>query len=563
MKEDIKSMTLPELTTWMSALGEKGFRAKQLYNWMHKNLVSSFDEMTNLSGALKSKLKEQADFVVLTPVDVRISSIDGTRKYLFRLQDGNVIESVLMRYRFGNSVCISTQVGCRMGCRFCASTLDGLVRSLRPSEMLEQIYRIQKDIGERISNVVLMGSGEPFDNTENVFRFLDLISCEEGLNISQRNLTISTCGLIPGIEQLTARHSQVTLALSLHAPNDTVRKELMPIANKYHIQDVLAACKKYFEVTGRRVTFEYSLVAGVNDNEDEARQLAALLNGFPCHVNLIPVNPIKERNYVQSGQVQIEKFKKLLEKSAIHVTIRREISCKSDIGRMRSQNQDSVFASDKPVGKLPNLLIVADGMGGHKAGDFASRYAVEKLVECISESVYENPLLIVSDAIRVVNRRIYEKSQDYEEYRGMGTTLTLAFVDEASKLHVFQVGDSRLYLISDTIRQITKDHSYVEEMYRKGLITRDSEEYQSKKNIITRALGSHDYTAADIFEEPVVPGDLLLLCSDGLTNMVGDDAIFEIAKGAASLEEKTNVLIEQANENGGQDNISVILASVE
>lgn len=228
-----------------------------------------------------------------------------------------MIESVLMRYRFGNSVCISTQVGCRMGCRFCASTLDGLVRSLRPSEMLEQIYRIQKDIGERISNVVLMGSGEPFDNTENVFRFLDLISCEEGLNISQRNLTISTCGLIPGIEQLTARHSQVTLALSLHAPNDTVRKELMPIANKYHIQDVLAACKKYFEVTGRRVTFEYSLVAGVNDNEDEARQLAALLNGFPCHVNLIPVNPIKERNYVQSGQVQIEKFKKLLEKSAI------------------------------------------------------------------------------------------------------------------------------------------------------------------------------------------------------------------------------------------------------
>ena len=222
MKEDIKSMTLPELTTWMSALGEKGFRAKQLYNWMHKNLVSSFDEMTNLSGALKSKLKEQADFVVLTPVDVRISSIDGTRKYLFRLQDGNVIESVLMRYRFGNSVCISTQVGCRMGCRFCASTLDGLVRSLRPSEMLEQIYRIQKDIGERISNVVLMGSGEPFDNTENVFRFLDLISCEEGLNISQRNLTISTCGLIPGIEQLTARHSQVTLALSLRAAHNAL-----------------------------------------------------------------------------------------------------------------------------------------------------------------------------------------------------------------------------------------------------------------------------------------------------------------------------------------------------
>lgn len=240
-----------------------------------------------------------------------------------------------------------------------------------------------------------------------------------------------------------------------------------------------------------------------------------------------------------------------------------QISCKSDIGKMRSQNQDSVFASDQPVGKLPNLLIVADGMGGHKAGDFASRYAVEKLVECISNSVYENPLLIVSDAIRVVNRRIYEKSQDYEEYRGMGTTLTLAFIDADSMLHVFQVGDSRLYLVSDGIRQITQDHSYVEEMYRKGLITRDSEEYQSKKNIITRALGTHDYTAADIFEEPVVPGDILLLCSDGLTNMVGDDVILDTLRRPVSLEQKTDSLIEQANDNGGQDNISVILAVVE
>ena len=324
-KIDIKSLTYDEVSELVEQLGEKRFRGKQLYEWMHVHNVASYDEMTNLPKKFREKLAETTTYTALKKVDCQISKEDGTRKYLFALADGNMVESVLMRYHHGNAVCVSSQVGCRMGCRFCASTLDGLVRSLRPSEMLEQIYRIQKDIGERISNVVLMGSGEPFDNTENVFRFLDLISCEEGLNISQRNLTISTCGLIPGIEQLTARHSQVTLALSLHAPNDTVRKELMPIANKYHIQDVLAACKKYFEVTGRRVTFEYSLVAGVNDNEDEARQLAALLNGFPCHVNLIPVNPIKERNYVQSGQVQIEKFKKLLEKSAIHVTIRREM----------------------------------------------------------------------------------------------------------------------------------------------------------------------------------------------------------------------------------------------
>ena len=324
MKEDIKSMTLPELTTWMSALGEKGFRAKQLYNWMHKNLVSSFDEMTNLSGALKSKLKEQADFVVLTPVDVRISSIDGTRKYLFRLQDGNVIESVLMRYRFGNSVCISTQVGCRMGCRFCASTLDGLVRSLRPSEMLEQIYRIQKDIGERISNVVLMGSGEPFDNTENVFRFLDLISCEEGLNISQRNLTISTCGLIPGIERFSHEPIQVNLAISLHAPNDEIRNELMPINKRYNMDDLRDAIKTYIERTNRRVTLEYILLKDVNDDIKYARQLAHYLRGLNVYVNLIPYNPVDEHGYKQSLGHTITAFKDELIRLHINCTLRKE-----------------------------------------------------------------------------------------------------------------------------------------------------------------------------------------------------------------------------------------------
>lgn len=323
MKPDIKSMTLEELTAWTQEQGEKKFRAGQLYGWMHKALASSVDEMTNLPAGFRETIR-QSGLTVLKKADVRISK-DGTRKYLFSLPDGNIIESVLMRYHFGNSVCISTQVGCRMGCRFCASTLDGLVRNLLPGEMLEQVYRIQKDIGERISHVVLMGSGEPFDNTENVLRFIRLISCEEGLHISQRNLTVSTCGLIPGIDRLTQEHSQVTLALSLHAPDDEVRRALMPIANAYKISDILAACRRYFEVTGRRITFEYSLVAGVNDREEEARRLAQLLAGFPCHVNLIPVNPIKERSFTQSDQIHTENFKKLLEKSGIHVTIRREM----------------------------------------------------------------------------------------------------------------------------------------------------------------------------------------------------------------------------------------------
>ena len=325
MKTDIKSMTLTELTEFVVSLGEKSFRAKQLYQWMHQKLAVSFDQMSNLPASFRKKLEENAHLTALKQADVRISQIDGTRKYLFALHDGHVIESVLMKYKFGNSVCISSQVGCRMGCKFCASTLDGLARNLTAGEMLDQIYRIQQDLGERVSHVVIMGSGEPFDNYDSVLRFLDLISDENGLNIGQRNLTVSTCGLVPQIRDFARRKPQVTLALSLHAPNDEVRKTLMPIANAYRLTDVLAACREYSEITGRRMTFEYSLVAGVNDNEKEARELGNLLRNFPCHVNLIPVNPIKERQFTRSDRTNIEKFKISLEKYGINVTIRREM----------------------------------------------------------------------------------------------------------------------------------------------------------------------------------------------------------------------------------------------
>lgn len=324
-KTDIKSLYLPELEEWMRQRGEKAFRAKQIFQWMHEKLVTDFDEMTNLPASLREKLKETCTLTGLTPVDVKVSAIDGTRKYLFGLADGNVIESVWMKYHHGNSVCISSQVGCRMGCRFCASTLDGLERNLTPSEMLDQIYRIQTLTGERVSNVVVMGSGEPMDNYDNLIRFVRLLSGEKGLNISQRNITVSTCGIVPGILKLSEEDLQITLALSLHAPSDEVRKTLMPIANRYALKDVLSACRTYFEKTGRRLTFEYSLVRGVNDNLEEARALTALIKDLHGHVNLIPVNPIKERDYVQSGRKAIEDFKNYLEKNGINVTIRREM----------------------------------------------------------------------------------------------------------------------------------------------------------------------------------------------------------------------------------------------
>lgn len=325
MKKDIRAYGYEELQKEMATIGEKAFRAKQIYEWLHVKLVDHFDEMTNLSKALREKLEENYEILPVVMLERQISQIDGTNKFLFRLYDGNVVESVLMKYKHGNSVCISSQVGCRMGCKFCASTIGGLERNLKASEMLGQIYQIQKISGERVSNVVVMGTGEPMDNYDNVLRFLELITSEDGLNISQRNITISTCGIVPKIKELAQKHLQITLAISLHSPNDEMRRGLMPIAMKYSIDELLDACHYYFKETNRRMTFEYSLVAGVNDQPVHAEELAGRLKGFPCHVNLIPVNPIKERDFKQSMPKSVMEFKKILEKNRVNVTIRREM----------------------------------------------------------------------------------------------------------------------------------------------------------------------------------------------------------------------------------------------
>lgn len=345
-KTDIKSLPLEQLEQWAVEYGEKKFRAKQLYQWMHVKLVDDPEQMSNLSTAFRQKIRENCTFTVLKQVTMQESALDGTRKYLFELEDHNMVESVLMRYKHGNSVCISSQVGCRMGCRFCASTLDGLVRNLTPAEMLEQIYRISADTGERVSNVVVMGTGEPLDNYDNLLTFIRMLTDENGLHISQRNLTVSTCGLVPRIRDLAKEGLQITLALSLHASNQEKRLELMPVAKSYDIHEAVDAMQDYFEKTGRRVTFEYSLVAGVNDTEEDARELAELIHGINCHVNLIPVNPIKERDFVQPDGKSVQEFKNKLEKCRINVTIRREMGRDIDgaCGQLRkrfSERQDS------------------------------------------------------------------------------------------------------------------------------------------------------------------------------------------------------------------------------
>jgi len=323
-KKDIMSMTFEELSGDIKELGEKAFRAKQIYEWIHvKNAY--LEEMSNISASLKETIAKQYYFAYPEMVKVQESALDGTKKFLFKLRDGNYVETVWMKYHHGNSVCISSQVGCRMGCSFCASTLDGLERNLTASEMLGQIYQVTRITKERVSNIVVMGTGEPMDNYDNIVRFIRLISCENGLNISQRNITVSTCGLVPNMRRLADEKFQITLALSLHATTDEKRRAIMPVAKSYTIKELMDACRYYFDKTGRRITFEYSLIRGVNDTPTDAEELVTLAGPLKAHVNLIPVNPVTERGYQESTRQAVLAFKNKLEKKQINVTIRREM----------------------------------------------------------------------------------------------------------------------------------------------------------------------------------------------------------------------------------------------
>lgn len=322
---DVKSLTLPELVAELTSMEEKPFRARQMYEWMHVKLARGFDEMTNLSKALREECGNRFTYTALQAVRVQESKIDGTKKFLFELSDGQLVESVWMRYRHGNSVCISSQVGCRMGCAFCASGIEGLERNLTPGEMLDQIYAITRLTGERVSNVVVMGTGEPLDNYNNLLTFIRMLTDEDGLHISQRNVTVSTCGLVPQMKLLAQEKLQITLALSLHATTDEKRESLMPVAKRYKIEELMEACAYYFQETGRRITLEYSLVRGVNDSERDAERLCRLAKPLHCHINLIPVNPVRERDFARPDADRIRAFQNILEKNRINGSIRREL----------------------------------------------------------------------------------------------------------------------------------------------------------------------------------------------------------------------------------------------
>ena len=324
-KRNIRELDFAQIKALTEELGEKSFRAKQIYDWLHVRCADGFDEMTDLSLKLRQQLEEKYDASLPKAVQIQESKLDGTKKYLFALKDGQLIEAVKMEYHHGVSVCISTQVGCRMGCAFCASTLGGLVRNLSRAEMLSEIYAITRLEGKRISNIVMMGIGEPLDNYEEAVAFLHMISDERGLNISPRNITISTCGLVPGIYRLAEEKLPVTLALSLHAASDEKRKKIMPVANSYSIAELMEACDVYFEKTGRRISFEYALIKGENDSDADAAMLSELAGPRRVHVNLIPVNPVTERGLSQPDNAAVRAFLKKLQDTGVTATVRREL----------------------------------------------------------------------------------------------------------------------------------------------------------------------------------------------------------------------------------------------
>lgn len=338
-KKDFRSMTLDELTSEIKILNLPKYRADQIYSWVHRAGVPSFSDMTNLSKPIREMLNEKYTLSYCKIDTKLISKIDGTVKYLFDLSDGEFVESVVMKYKYGYTICISTQLGCKMGCSFCASAIGGFKRHLTSGEMLSQVFAAQNDLGVKISHIVLMGTGEPLDNYENVVRFLELVTNENGLNISMRHISLSTCGIVPKIYELAEKRFGLTLSISLHAPNDEIRSRSMPVNLKWNIEELLKACKYYTDVTKRRISFEYAMIKGLNDSNECAHELASKLSGMLCHINLIPVNNVRENDYIKSDENRLKQFSAILEKRGFTVTVRRTLG--SDInascGQLRAK----------------------------------------------------------------------------------------------------------------------------------------------------------------------------------------------------------------------------------
>ena len=563
---DLKSQTLEEMTATLKEMGEPAFRGKQVFTWLHKG-VTSFDEMSNLSKPLREKLKEQCYITAPSVARKQVSRLDGTVKYLWQLLDGNCIETVVMQYHHGNTVCVSSQVGCRMGCAFCASTIAGKVRDLTPSEILDQVIFAQKDSGLPISNIVLMGIGEPLDNLDNVLRFLELVNHPDGLNIGMRHISLSTCGVIPGIDRLSDLELQLTLSVSLHAPDSETRSKIMPVNRAYDVEKLFDACHRYFKKTGRRISFEYAMIDGVNDHDWQADLIAKKLKGMPGHVNLIPLNDVAESPLKPSRRVAA--FQKRLESHGLTATVRRSLggdidaSC-GQLRRKEMEERKKGAAESYRIARNGDICVVCDGMGGAAGGRLASTLASEtyaaEMEKALKPDMTPEQLREASAyAVAMANRAVAERAEAEAVLANMGTTLVAAVAYENGVV-ITNVGDSRAYYITEAgITRITKDHSLVETMVDHGDITADEARRHPGRNLITRALGRDTNAACDGYIRPMEQGDFILLCTDGLVNTVTDqEMLFEIVHGG-DLDTCLDRLLHISKSQGAPDNVTAVL----
>lgn len=566
------------------------FRAKQLFGWLVSG--ADFDEMTNIPKDMKEKLKEIALPVLPKIHDVLSSKLDETKKFLFVMHDGVLVESVLMKYKYGWSVCISSQAGCRMGCKFCASSGIAFSRSLTSGEILGQIIAINKHEAIKISHIVIMGIGEPLDNYDNIVKFLNNVTAPEGLNISARKISLSTCGVVPGIYKLADERIPVTLSISLHNPINDERSEIMPINRKYNLEELFLACKDYIEKTGRRITFEYSLISGVNDTKRHAEALIKRLKEVPLsHVNLIPVNTVEGNGFTRPSRDNIDRFQNWLTASGISATVRRELgkdisaACgqlrKSKItevkdvmtdfsvkrvGISRKNCEDDMISAVSKDGKV-KFYVVSDGMGGYNAGEVASKITVETIASLCGDYEFDSVVGLTSfikSAVLEADKKIARSKRDNPEQARMGATFVCVCVVPEKKTLLFaNVGDSRGYTVKDgKLQKVTKDDSN-NEHYRDIGLTEEEIESKHEGNMITKAmgyLGANDFPT--FYERRFNEADYVLLCSDGLCGTLKDNEIEAVLSNEEPSNELCEKLADAAVSAGSHDDITITIVKV-
>lgn len=563
------------------------FRAKQLFGWLVSGTEA--DEMTNLPKEMKEKIKAISYPVLPKIHDVFSSKLDETKKFLFVMHDGVLVESVLMKYKYGWSVCISSQAGCRMGCKFCASSGIAFSRSLTPGEILGQIVAINKHENIKISHIVIMGIGEPLDNYDNIIKFLNNVTAEEGLNISARKISLSTCGVVPGIYKLADEKIPVTLSISLHNAIDEERSKIMPINRKYNLDELFLACKNYLEKTNRRITFEYALINGVTDTRHHANELIKRLKDIPLsHVNLIPVNAVEGNGFTRPTRENIDRFQKWLEDAGVSATVRRELGrdISAACGQLRKSNmpevknsmidfsvnrtgirrdhcEDDLASADSKDGKV-KFYVVSDGMGGENAGEVASKITVETFAEACREYEFDSVSglkTFMKDAIKKADKEIAARRREDPALSGMGSTFVgVAVVPENDRLIFANVGDSRGYLIKDgKLVKVTKDDSRNEE-YRDMGLSEEEIENCNEGNVITKAMGYLEpLDEPSIYERRIQEADALLLCSDGLCGYMRDAEIEAEISGKEINEGLCESLADAAVKSNSRDDITITI----